>query len=77
LRIDNPCPRAGKESIYRSNEKSKKLWIIEKDKIKFLEKLLGLLKGEKKPLEETKIKPDIFYKKDDIIDFAKSYLKKL
>jgi C-terminal processing protease CtpA/Prc len=33
------------------------------------------LKGEKKPLEETKIKPDIFYKKDDIVEYAKSYLK--
>jgi len=35
------------------------------------------LKGEKKPLEETKIKPDIFYKKDDIIEYAKAFLKKL
>lgn len=33
------------------------------------------LKGETKPLEETKIKPNLFYKKDNIIEYAISYLK--
>ena len=33
------------------------------------------LKGEEKPLEETKIKPDIPYEKDDIVDFSINYIK--
>lgn len=32
------------------------------------------LKGKRKPLEDTKIDPDIPYKKDDIVLFAKNYL---
>jgi C-terminal processing protease CtpA/Prc len=36
-----------------------------------------ILKGEKKPLEETKIKPDIIYKKDDIVEYAKLFLNKI
>lgn len=35
------------------------------------------LKGEKKPLEETKIKPDIVYKKDDIVEYSKLYIKNM
>ncbi len=34
------------------------------------------LKGEKEPIEKTKIHPDIIYKKKDIEEFAKGYLKK-
>ncbi len=33
------------------------------------------LKGEKKPLEESKIKPDIIYRKSDIVEYAKLLLK--
>lgn len=33
------------------------------------------LKGEKKPLEETGIKPDIFYKKKDILDYSFKMIK--
>ena len=33
------------------------------------------LKGEEKPLEETKIKPDIPYEKSDMVDFAVNYIK--
>jgi len=33
------------------------------------------LEGEDKPIEETKIKPDIFYEGDDIVDFAVRYIK--
>ena len=35
------------------------------------------LEGENKPIEETKIKPDILYEKEDIIDFATKYIKNL
>ncbi len=33
------------------------------------------LPGKDKPLEETKIEPDIYYDKEDIIDFAIKYIK--
>jgi C-terminal processing protease CtpA/Prc len=33
-----------------------------------------VLKGKEKPIEETAITPDIFYTKDDIVEFAKKYL---
>ena len=33
------------------------------------------IKGEEKPIEETGINPDIVYEGDDIVEFAKKYLK--
>jgi C-terminal processing protease CtpA/Prc len=33
------------------------------------------LKGEKLPIENTKIKPDIFYKKGDVLDYAEKTIK--
>ena len=33
------------------------------------------LPGKDKPLEETKIQPDIYYDKEDIVDFAIKYIK--
>lgn len=36
-----------------------------------------VLPGESRPIEETKIKPDVFYEGQDIVDFAIQYIKNL
>jgi len=52
---------------------------IEINKKKFIVRIPTwrfFLKGEDKPIEKTKIKPDVVYKGDDIEKFAENYLLK-
>ncbi|MGC9602952.1 MAG: S41 family peptidase [Minisyncoccia bacterium] len=60
-----------------ANPLSQEFLIGKKKMIARIPRWRFFLKGERKPIEETKIEPTVTYKKKNIISFAERYLKRL